>query len=200
MSVEMVARTIQYILAPVVMISACAILQTGLLGHYTDISSRLRALSRERFELVMGGHRGEKTLADGTFYDTERLVEIDHQAPDLLHRHRLVRDCALAIYAAIFFFVVDMGLIGAAVVSNTNGIATLALVAFLIGLAALLWGILHIVVEIRSSHRAVEYEVGRVLSLPQSIKDENSGEQIQADKVRHLYMKTNQKPNSKKET
>ncbi len=197
MSVAEVAQTIQYILAPVVMISACAILQSGLLGHYSEINTRLRALSRERLELVMGAPTGAAP-AEGASYTAERLREIDHQMPDLLHRHRLVRDSALAIYAAVFFFVVDMGLIAAAVVSNSNGIATLALADFLVGLAALLAGVLLVVVEMRNSHRAVEYEVERVLNLSRSIA-ENPAHQPENGDIRPSSVRTNAKPDSKSE-
>ena len=48
MNAEMVARIIQLILAPVVMISACAILESGLLGHYASINARLRNMTHER--------------------------------------------------------------------------------------------------------------------------------------------------------
>jgi hypothetical protein len=191
MSIEMVARTIQYILAPVVMITACAILQSGLLGHYAEINTRLRALNHERFELVMGGRTAGAALAGGISYETERLREIDHQMPGLLHRLRLVRDSSLVIYAAVFFFIVDMGVIGAAILSSTTGLANLALAVFLVGLVALLWGILLIVVEIRGSHRAVEYEVERVLNLAQG-SPERPADELQTGKTRQSDGRTNQ--------
>ena len=45
MNVEMVARNIQIILAPVVLVTACAILAQGLLGRYAVITDRLLALT-----------------------------------------------------------------------------------------------------------------------------------------------------------
>ena len=48
MDLEMVARTIQFIIAPAVMITSCCIPGTGLLGHYSSIGERLRVTVRER--------------------------------------------------------------------------------------------------------------------------------------------------------
>src|SRR5579859_706139 len=52
MSVEAITRMIQLILAPVVLVSACAIFVGGLLSHYEAINARMRSMARERLELV----------------------------------------------------------------------------------------------------------------------------------------------------
>ncbi len=52
MSIDTIIRAISLILAPVVMISSCAIFLNGLLGHYRDISAPLRAMHRERLEFL----------------------------------------------------------------------------------------------------------------------------------------------------
>ena len=165
MSVDMVAHTIQYILAPVVMISACAILQSGLLAHYTDLSSRLRLLNHERFELVMQ----LKANAPGSFldesYESERIRMIDYQVPDFLHRHNMVRNSTLAIYVSTFFYILDMGVIGVSVLTNSDFAANIALFVFLAGLIALLYGLFLVTIEIRQSHQAIQYEVNHVMHL-----------------------------------
>lgn len=48
----MTTRTIQLILAPVVMVTACGILVNGLIGRYTNITNRLRTMAHERLELL----------------------------------------------------------------------------------------------------------------------------------------------------
>src|SRR5205823_11467783 len=55
MSPEAIGRTIQLILAPVVMFSACAVFVGGVLNHYTSVGDRIRALTRERLELLRDG-------------------------------------------------------------------------------------------------------------------------------------------------
>src|SRR4051812_48031474 len=82
MDVEMVAKNLQLIIAPVVMISSCALLLTGLLGRYAAVNDRLRAMARERLDLWHSD-------IDGDGFKTERLHQIDQQIPDLLRRHRM---------------------------------------------------------------------------------------------------------------
>jgi uncharacterized membrane protein YphA (DoxX/SURF4 family) len=52
MNAEMPPRTIQLILAPVVMVTACAILLAGLLSRFAALNDRLRLLARERLDLL----------------------------------------------------------------------------------------------------------------------------------------------------
>ena len=161
MTAEMVARTIQLILAPVVMVTACAIMLGGMLGHYAAINDRLRAMARERLNLLHGDTA--RALA------VERLSEIDVQMPDLLHRHQLVRNSVLVVYCAILIFIADMFVIAAAAVTNAAWLAGWVLVVFLIGTSAMMLGVLFITLEVRASHRAVQYEAQRVLSLGKQV-------------------------------
>ena len=164
MSAEMVARTIQLIIAPVVMVTTCSIMLGGLLGHYATVNDRLRAMSRERLYLLRMA-RTKAAAADPIAL--ERLDEIDSQVPELLRRHKLVRDAVLAVYCAILVFVADMFVIAVSAVVDYPWIASLVLIVFLTGTAALLLGVLLMAREIRSSHRAVEFEARRVLALGQ---------------------------------
>jgi hypothetical protein len=158
MNAEMVARIIQTIIVPVVMITTCSIMLGGLLSHYAAISDRLRALARERID------RLRAMPADSI--SRERLDEIDAQLPELLRRHKLVRDAALSIYSAIVIFVVGMFVIAFVTVPDNAWLTSAIIVVFLLGMAVLLIGVLLTTWEIRQSHRAVEYEAQRVLSLP----------------------------------
>ena len=54
MSAETVTRTIQLILAPVVMLSACSVFVGGVLAHYAAINDRIRTMVHERLELLAG--------------------------------------------------------------------------------------------------------------------------------------------------
>src|SRR5438094_3483491 len=107
MNVEMVARNIQVILAPVVMITACAILLQGLVNRYHALNDRMRNMTRERFGLLHAG--GEHDALT-----TERLQEIATQLPDLLHRHKLVRDSVLSVYSAVMLYLLSMFVIAVA--------------------------------------------------------------------------------------
>ncbi len=158
MDVETLARTIQSILAPVVMISACAIILGGLWGHVSSINDRLRAMNRERLELWRA--------ASADAYTMERLLQIDTQTPTLVRRHRRVIQAIVSMYGAILVYIVSMFAIAGASLVNIS--AALALLLFLVGTLLLLVAILLAILEIRISQTAIEFEVRRVGSLRHS--------------------------------
>jgi len=163
MTTAAVFRTIQLVLAPVVMITCCGIIINGVLVRYGAISDRMRALARERLDLVWGSpDRPAGDGKDGERYVTERLAEIDYQIPLLLRRHRLVRNCLLALNVAMLVFVISMFAIGIAAWVDTSATAVAALLVFLAGQVILVAGLFWNVEEIRVSNQAVEYEAQRV--------------------------------------
>jgi hypothetical protein len=166
MSAETVSRTIMLILAPVVMFSACSIFVGGVLSHYTSIGDRIRALTRERLELL----RMLRTMQDGSpdaarAIALERLEEIDGQLPDLLGRHQLVHHAALAVYAAIGIFILTMCIIALTAAVSADWVAVLVFGVFLAGVLVVLLGVGLITLEVRTSRRALQYEAARVARL-----------------------------------
>jgi hypothetical protein len=161
MSAEVIARTIQLILAPVVMVTSCAILLGGILGHYSGINQRLRAMAQERLQILRASGL---SVAPDTL-TAERLHEIDMQLPDLVNLYHQVRNVILVIYLAIAIFLTDMLIIALAVLTRLDWIGFVSLLGFLVGTAALLWGIVLMVREVRASHWATHFEVMRVLNL-----------------------------------
>src|SRR4030088_1604626 len=57
MSADEIAHIIQSVLAPVVMITACAITVGGLMTHYGAVNDRLRTLMHERLHPLAVGAR-----------------------------------------------------------------------------------------------------------------------------------------------
>ena len=155
MSAQTVAQTIQFILAPVVMVSSCAILLTGFLARYAGINDRMRAMTQERLGLLRAAPDDATGSTATDPLVAERLGEIDRQLPELLRRHELVRDSVLVVYLAILVFVASMFVVAVATLTGL----------FLTGTALLLIGVLLTASEVRGSHAAVEFEVTRVLSL-----------------------------------
>ncbi len=166
MTVATIIQTIQVILAPVVMVTGCAILLAGVHARYQVINDRLRAMSRERLDLF---HRPDKNTLEppdqSDRYSVERLAQIDAQIPNLLRRHQLVRDAVLAIYGAVALFILCMFAIAAASAFQIVALAWVALVIFLMGTGALLAGVAVITLEVRLSDAALRYEVDRVMKL-----------------------------------
>ncbi|NEQ22434.1 MAG: DUF2721 domain-containing protein [Microcoleus sp. SIO2G3] len=158
MSAADIAQTIQLIIAPVVLITACMLFQNGILARYASLSQRIRSLAHERFDLLRSG-KAEET------FNLERLQAIDRQLPSLTHRHRLIQKSALFAYSAIAIFILTMFAISLSVAFNSGAVGTIALMLFLVGTGVLLMGIFSIALEIRISHRAICYEVHQITSL-----------------------------------
>lgn len=152
-----VAQTIQLIIAPVVLITACAIIQGGILGRYMYLGQRMRLLAQERLELL------HSNKMEDSFY-RERVQEIDSQIPLLIRRHRLLQNGVTLVYSAILIFLISMFAIALSVASNFGELATFALVLFLTGTGILLVGVIAAIKEIRMSHQAICYEISRIAS------------------------------------
>jgi hypothetical protein len=163
MTPQMIATTVQLVIAPVVMISACSIFVNGLLTRYGPINDRMRLMARERMELELGP--AQNAPAPKTPFVLERLSQIDYQLPRLVHRHRLIRNAVLAVYLSTLLFVVDMFVIAASVLTNAEWITTLILVTLLLGIVALFVAVVFAIIEVRRSHLEVAYEVLRVIRL-----------------------------------
>jgi hypothetical protein len=166
MSVEAITRAIQFILAPVVMVSSCAILLTGIITIYNNVSDRLRTFTRERLELLRGKDGGfDLDAIRDDKYKMERLREIDELLPGMLRRHEQAHQAALAMYLAIMIFVLSMFAIAIAVVTQLAAVATLAFIVFLLGALAMLVSVILMSLEIRTSNMAIRYEALRVKNL-----------------------------------
>jgi uncharacterized protein DUF2721 len=165
MTIDAIIRTISLILAPVVMITSCAILLNGILTRYESVSARMRAMHRERLELLKGlGHTTSSGMPTVGF-STQRIHEIEVQLPQLLRRHKLIHNAVLAENASIVLFVISMFIIALAVLTTSTLIATAALLIFLIGTGALLVGVIITTLELSRSQREVAYEIQDGLKL-----------------------------------
>lgn len=167
MTITSVLQAIQFILAPVVMVSACAILSGGLLSRYAAVNDRLRAMARERLELLKLARDASGMDPRGAFnLTTERFKEIDGQIPTLLSHHAMVRRALFALYGACAIFLADMLVIATSVVLVIDAFAVAAMGVFLVGVGMLLLCLLITVREIGTSHHALYYEVMHVAELP----------------------------------
>jgi hypothetical protein len=165
MTIDAIFRTISLTLAPVVMITSCAILLNGILTRYESVSARMRAMHHERLELLEGlGHTSTSGMPT-VGLSTQRIHEIELQLPKLLLRHKLIHNAVLSENASIVLFVTSMFIIALAVLTNSQNIATVALLIFLIGTATLLVGVILTTLELSRSQREVAYEIQDGLKL-----------------------------------
>ena len=166
LSIEITIRSISLIVAPVVMVSSCAIFSNGLLQRYTAIANMMRAMHRERLDLLRAAGKsvtGALESIDGVA--AERLLEIESQLPNMLRRHNLIQNAVLVVDVAILVFVVSMFLIAFADMMNSSWSALVALFCFLTGMGVLLLGVAITTIEVYRSQRELTYEIRHGLSL-----------------------------------
>jgi hypothetical protein len=156
-----VTRTIQFILAPVVMVSTCAILLGNLMNRYALIGDRLRALAKKHRDLAVNGVPAGRTAQDAPAAEWDpRLREIDAQIPSIWRRHRLLRRSVVFLnYAPLVFFIDMLAIALAALETSIGWVTGLAMLNFLIGIAFMAWSVLLSTLEARTSHLAMERDL-----------------------------------------
>jgi hypothetical protein len=154
MDPEMVARTIQLIIAPAVMITSCCIFTNGLLVHYSAIGERLRLIVRERVDLL----RETEAVEMQSVLARERREDIDIQIPSLLRHHLLVRTSLAGTFIAIAVYILDMFVIAYSVLSSQTGFYGAILVVFLLGVACQLIGVSYSLFDAYISHKIYAYD------------------------------------------
>ena len=147
---------IEAMISPVVLITASAVVGSGLTTLFTGVNERLRSMTKERISLRAGE---DDPLA------RERIAEIDTQLGWLLQRHRLLSRAVQFTYAAPFVLVLSVIVIAIAVGTQNEGVGIAADVLVVAGAVTLLVGLWYAARSSVNSERAIEYEVKRVRSL-----------------------------------
>src|SRR5215472_12950105 len=165
MMIDAIIRTIQLMLAPVVMVTACASYITMLANDYQSIVSSIRSMSREHLYLLQAAASNETVMSVSTLdaVSRERLHEIENELPSLLQRHGFIRNALLCINIAILIFIASMFLIAVAEFTDIPPGAFIALLTFLAGVGMVFIGVLQVIRDNSRSHRDVIYEAMRSL-------------------------------------
>ena len=94
-------RAIEAMVAPVVLITAAAVLSGGVLTVFGSVNDRMRAMTAERLGLLVGSDGRLHAIGDLPPGTRERIKQIDQQLPMLLRRHHLLRIAVQSIYLGI---------------------------------------------------------------------------------------------------
>jgi len=158
-------RAIEAMVAPVVLITAAAVLSGGILTVFGSVNDRMRSMTAERLRSLVAPDGGLLSVADLPIGTRERVSQIDKQLPMLLHRHHLLRAAVLSIYIGVAALVASVITLAIAVPANSENFGYSSLALVLAGTVALLVGCLFAARSIVSSEDAIDYEVNRSLSL-----------------------------------
>ena len=136
---------------PVVLVSATAILISGINSRYISISDRMRALAHE--------YRDPNCVE-------QRRGTIARELLAFQHRIQLVSWAVRALYTAVGAFITDALLIGATLWREMLAPATLPL--FLFGIVLMMLAIVCQLLELQSSDRTLSIEIGDIAKTPGS--------------------------------
>ena len=148
-------EAIQAMLAPAVGISAVGLLLLSLSSRYSTIINRIRLLNDEKRRYV----RLIEERTELSYAENVRHMSVVNQSRELLIRSRYVRNAILAMQAAIGFFVLTSIAIGLNLFVSTPFLARTPLLIFILGMLAVVIGIIHAAIEVRRSYRIVLLEV-----------------------------------------
>ncbi len=139
-------KTIQFLIAPVVMISACGLLCLALYNRLAAIVSRARAFHKERFYIEVKLASPEPPPDPVVGHLRRRFNTLEEQAARILSRARRVRGAILALLGCILCMLVSSLTLGAALVWPAFDRAALGL--FLLGDLLACLGILLAISEV----------------------------------------------------
>jgi hypothetical protein len=140
-------RIVTSAVSPVVMVSATAILISGVNSRYISISDRVRNLARE--------YRRDDPTA-------QRRQNIRQQMKIFQRRLHLVSWATRVLYAAAGCFVSVAVLIS--ISAWTRGMGTATLPIFLIGLSLTMLAIVFQVLELQASNATIDLETADILN------------------------------------
>jgi hypothetical protein len=148
-----IVNVIQAMLAPGIMISACGLLILGMNNKYSIVVNRIRLLNEERRSLF--GKAGAKEF---NYNENVRFGSINIQLDQLAFRLKLVRNAVVCYTIAVALFVITSLAIGLAFFTGQNYETAIAVI-FLLGMLAVLTGILYAAYESIKGYSIVSLEV-----------------------------------------
>lgn len=147
-------EAIQAMLAPAVGISAVGLLLLSLSSRYSTIINRIRLLNDEKRRFI----RLIEERTELSYAENVRYMSVVNQSRELLIRSRYVRNAILAMQTAIGFFVLTSIAIGLNLFISTPFLARTPLLIFILGMVAVVVGIIHAAIEVWRSYRIVLLE------------------------------------------
>ena len=144
-----IIEIIHTMLAPGLMISACALLLLGMNNKYSLVDNRIRTLNIE--------FRGLKNK------HTERRDNILIQLPLLIHRMKIIRNEVWLYTIAIAFFIFSVLSIGLFILIEQAALMNyISFGLFILALVSLLLGVIHAAREVRLGYDILSIETNTI--------------------------------------
>jgi len=149
-----IVSIIQLMLAPGLMISACALLLLGMNNKYSLVVNRIRLLNEERRKAL--NKPGDQEF---NFQENVRFESISKQLEKLSYRVGLVRNAVLSYTLAVALFVLTSLLIGIGYLLEITRLNSFITILFLLGMISVLVGVIFAAYETYKGYEIVKFEV-----------------------------------------
>jgi hypothetical protein len=155
MGTDIYFKTIQLMLAPAVMISACGLLLLGISNKYSAVTNRMRLMTEERRRYLYKIKEGKEL----EYLETTRLQSVIKQLGELLISARRVRNVISSYVIGLFLFILTSLIIGLDIFLNVKITETIALITFIGGMLAVGTGLVFMLAETLKGFKVIEVEV-----------------------------------------
>ncbi len=146
-------QTIQAILTPALMISACGLLLLGLNNRYATVVSRIRLLNDEKRRRLADPHG-----VDRDYVDALRFESVMRQIPALLTRANYLRRSLILLWLGVMSYLLSSIALGAGIFLGFQ-VAELAVWIFMFGLAIASAGVVFALLDIALAYRVLRLEI-----------------------------------------
>jgi hypothetical protein len=146
-------QLIQSMLAPGVMISACALLLLGMNNKYSMVLSRMRSLDDEKRKLIFQDK--PEPLKE---WEINRLSSLSEQIELLYSRIKWVRNAVLMYSIAVSLFIMTSLFIGLQTMAEID-YTLISLILFLIGTVVVFTAVFFTVLEAMKGFKILTLEV-----------------------------------------
>ena len=146
-------QTIQAILTPALMISACGLLLLGLNNRYAIVISRIRLLNDEKRRKL-----ADPEGIDREYVDALRFESVLQQIPSLLMRANYLRRSLMFLWSGVICYLLSSILLGFGLFFGVNA-ASVAVWVFMFGLLSAIAGVVFALLDITLAYRVLKLEV-----------------------------------------
>ncbi|MFZ1729144.1 MAG: DUF2721 domain-containing protein [Bacteroidota bacterium] len=146
-------QTIQAILTPALMISACGLLLLGLNNRYAIVINRIRQLNDEKRRKL-----SDPEGIDRDYVDVLRFESVLQQIPSLLIRANYLRRSLMFLWVGVIGYLFSSILLGLGLFLGLNAAAA-AVWIFMLGLVCAMCGVVFALLDITLAYRVLKLEV-----------------------------------------
>ena len=146
-------QSIQAILAPALLISACGLLLLGLNNRYTTVVSRIRTLNDEKRRRL-----ADPVAIDREYIDALRFESVMRQIPSMFVRASRLRYALICLWIGIVCYLLTSLCLGVSVLLSVN-LAIAAVWIFMIGILSASAGVVFALLDIALAHKVLKLEI-----------------------------------------